>query len=294
MWKHLSKIKSRITSHQLTNLNPLSALYRYIFWQFYYRFIRKYRIVNWVKPLKIKLQKGAHAVNAQYYLGLADFPEMAFTMHFLREHDLFIDIGAYQGMYSLLAAGIGKSNVLAFEPDEQSFHSLQYQFILNKLDKNIDYRQIALGDKNAKGSLTEHKSQQNHIETDSQTEPNISIHRLDDEVAKLNNPCLLKLDAEGYELNILKGAANILANTLLKAIIIEMMELGSRYGSSDIQVHNVLLQHGFGMYQYDAFKRELIVQSQLTTGNMIYIRDLDFVKQRLVSAKVFTVLGKEI
>ena len=294
MWKHLVNIKTKLKSHLLTKAHPYKALLRYIKWQCYYRFISEKRIINWVTPLKIQLKKDAPSINAQYYFGLADFSEMSFTIHFLREQDLFIDIGAYQGVYSLLAAGISKAEVIAFEPEQKAFSQLKYHIELNQLKNNIDCRQTALGEQIKKTTITTNYSQQNYIEPNSHNSVNILMSTLNEEIPEIEVACLIKIDAEGYELKILEGGKNILQNKNLKAIIIEMMNLGIRYGSNDQQVHELLINSGFHLYQYDPYKRELLPLNQLINGNGIYIKDIEFVKQRVKHAKPFKVLGKNI
>ena len=294
MWKHLSNIRAKLKFHSLTKAHPYIALLRYISWQFYYRCISEKRIINWVNPLKIQLKKDAPSVNAQYYFGLADLSEMSFTVHFLREDDLFIDIGAYQGVYSLLAAGISKAEVIAFEPDQKAYSLLNYHIDLNQLESNTDCRQKALGEQIQNTTITTNYSQQNYIEPNVLKTDNIFMSTLDAEIPEIKAPCLIKIDAEGYELNILKGGKNMLQNKNLKAIIIEMMNLGIRYGSSDKQVHELLINSGFCLYLYDPFKRDLLAHKQPINGNAIYIRDIEFVKQRVKNAKPFKVLGKSI
>jgi hypothetical protein len=47
-------------------------------------------------------------------------------------------------------------------------------------------------------------------------------------------------------------------------------------------------------YQYRPFERELIKIEKYGTHNTIYIRDIDFVKNRVVSARKYKVLDKNI
>ena len=42
-------------------------------------------------------RKGMTGASGNIYFGLHEFEEMGFLLHFLREEDLFIDIGAYIG-----------------------------------------------------------------------------------------------------------------------------------------------------------------------------------------------------
>ncbi len=49
-------------------------------------------------------------------VGLHEFVDMAFVVHFLREGDLFLDIGANVGSFTVLAAGVARARSFAFEP----------------------------------------------------------------------------------------------------------------------------------------------------------------------------------
>jgi hypothetical protein len=90
---------------------------------------------------------------------------------------------------------------------------------------------------------------------------------------------------------VIKGAANTLADKSLKAIIIELIGGGERYGFNENDIHDQLLQHGFSWYHYLPFERKLTVNGATGSNNRIYLRDIDFVEDRLASAnriKVFS------
>ena len=59
------------------------------------------------------------------YPGLCEFEDMGFALHFLRPDDLFLDVGANIGAYTVLAAGAAGCRVIAFEPAPATFRSLQ-------------------------------------------------------------------------------------------------------------------------------------------------------------------------
>jgi hypothetical protein len=47
---------------------------------------------------------GMTGATGNLYVGLHEFEEMAFLLHFLRPGDLFADVGANVGSYTILAA----------------------------------------------------------------------------------------------------------------------------------------------------------------------------------------------
>ena len=66
---------------------------------------------------------------------LCEFEEMAFVMHFLRPGELFVDVGANVGAFTVLAAGVAGAAVRAFEPNPGTFEMLERNVRLNGLQE---------------------------------------------------------------------------------------------------------------------------------------------------------------
>lgn len=49
------------------------------------------------------------------YVGLHEFEDMAFLLHVLRRTDLFVDVGANIGSYTILAGGAAGAKLLLNE-----------------------------------------------------------------------------------------------------------------------------------------------------------------------------------
>ena len=127
----------------------------------------------------------------------------------------FIDIGANIGYFSLEAATlVGEGGrVIAFEPLPFLAEQLRTSIQLNGFS-NIDVRQLALGDSvgeqkielqrgNIGGSSLVKELDSGHFET-------VKVARLDDELAGIDRVDLIKIDVEGYEYEVLKGAQAVL------------------------------------------------------------------------------------
>ena len=56
--------------------------------------------------------------------GLTELPEMMFLLHFLRPEDLFIDVGANVGAYTVLASAVVGAESIAIEPVPKTFQRL--------------------------------------------------------------------------------------------------------------------------------------------------------------------------
>ena len=65
---------------------------------------------------------------------------------------------------------------------------------------------------------------------------------------------LIKIDVEGYEEFVLKGAKGVLSHPKTNAIIIELAGY-NRYGSSNEKVHNLLRQHNVIRIKYFPYER---------------------------------------
>ena len=68
------------------------------------------------------------------YCGLAEFADMAFVLHVLRAGDLFVDIGANAGAYTLLASSVAGAKTTCFEPVPATYARL---LTINPAIKNI-------------------------------------------------------------------------------------------------------------------------------------------------------------
>ena len=78
--------------------------------------------------------------------------------------------------------------------------------------------------------------------------------------------------------------SNTLKNKNLKAIILECNTQNQKYEYNFSEIESILLDYGFNKYDYDPFKRDLIKLDNNMPLNIIFIRDFDFVNQRIKSS----------
>jgi hypothetical protein len=79
------------------------------------------------------------------------------------------------------------------------------------------------------------------------------------------------------------------------AIIIELNGSGARYNYDESLIHDNLINNGFNSYTYNPIKRELCkIKSFGLHPNTIYIRDIEFVVERLKEADKVDIRGKLI
>ncbi|MEK7451566.1 MAG: FkbM family methyltransferase [Patescibacteria group bacterium] len=161
-------------------------------------------------PLRGKKWIKGAGVNS-YWLGSYENEKVKIFKKFVKKGRVVFDIGANVGYYSLLAANlVGPSGkVFAFEPLRSNFEHLKKNADIN-FYRNIFPFEVAVSDKSGSALLAFTSSLQSGLAENG----NIKVKTigLDDWVdgGNLLMPDLLKIDVEGAELSVLKGALNIL------------------------------------------------------------------------------------
>lgn len=153
--------------------------------------------------------------------------------------DVFYDVGANVGAYSLVAAGcVGPTGrVVSFEPSYASFAHLCDNIVLNGLAEVILPVPLPLGARTMLAALNYHKLVPGHArhavggDADARgTAPvyqqPVLLTRLDDLVDgyRLPLPSFIKIDVDGAEPDVLEGAARTLANPRVRELMIEVDE----------------------------------------------------------------------
>jgi FkbM family methyltransferase len=228
------------------------------------------------------------------YCGLHEFSDMGFLLHFLRKDDLFCDIGANIGSYTVLSAAHIGAQTFSFEPVPATYEHLLNNIYINRVNNLAKPHNIALGSQKGTVDFTSTLDSMNHVAAPGDTNKiTVEISTLDDVLGD-RLPALLKIDVEGFETEVIKGAAGTLNRKELKAIIIELNNSGARYGYDDSKIHETFISSGFEPYLYDPLTRKLTKAASFGFHNTIYIRDIDFVTDRLKNAPPFKVLNKSI
>jgi FkbM family methyltransferase len=153
----------------------------------------------------------------------------------VRKAEIAVDIGAYLGIYSILAAKLGCPRVLALEPNSSNFVQLQKNLLLNDLGESVESHRVAVGAEsktvsmitpggrpNSSGSQISNSPTGRELESwevESEVERVTLDSLLADETARVS---VIKIDAEGYELFILQGATRTL-NLHGPSILIELL-----------------------------------------------------------------------
>lgn len=281
-----------IITHPLAQRNRVAALSRFIKWQINIRLNPHPVLYPFVGETKLLAWQGLTGATGNIYTGLHEFEDMAFLLHFLREEDLFADIGANVGSYTVLAAGAAGCRVVAVEPLPLTFDILSDNVAINHLSEKVALLNIGIGAGAGTLRFTRSLDTTNHVATSGETDTlEVPVRTLDEILPK--TPQLIKIDVEGFELPVLRGAGKILTDTALNALIIEVNQSAARYGYSGGEVHKILIGNDFQPFAYEPFTRNLTALSGPNEGNTLYLRGIDFVKNRIETAKKVSVLGQE-
>jgi len=286
----LFKTLKFIVKHPLNKKSRFQSFYRFVNWQLFNYFNDHTLIHKFVDNSRIIVKKGLAGATGNYYCGLDEFEDMAFLLHFLRPEDTFVDIGANVGSYTILASSCIGARTIAFEPVPTTYNELIDNINLNRIDSLVTSMNIGLGSKNGITKFTCNLDSMNHIALKNEKNTiDVKIRALDDIITPSDSFYLLKIDVEGFETEVINGGMCFVKNQNVKAIIIELNGLASRYGYNEEDIHNALIKVGFTPYYYYPFERKLEKKKENHHLNTIYIKDIDFVIDRIRNSRTFSI-----
>jgi len=184
-------------------------------------------------------------------------PDTVEWIESMKPGDTFYDIGANVGAYTLVAAKAfnGSVKVVAFEPAFLNFTQLCRNIALNQCQDSVTPLSIALSDKTSLDSFNFHDlTPGGSLHTLGEAidykgdrfEPvlkqSVLSFKTDDLIAQfdLPRPTHIKIDVDGIEFSVLKGAEQTLADGTLRSIVVEL-----EAGDGERQITDYLSQKGF-------------------------------------------------
>ena len=130
---NFTRVISNILNHPFNRQHKLKAFQRFIKWQLASKILNYPVIVPFTDKTWLIIKKGMTGATGNYYCGLHDFEDMVFLMHFLRKEDLFIDVGANIGSYTILSSGHVGANTISVEPVPSTFKNLMNNIAINHI-----------------------------------------------------------------------------------------------------------------------------------------------------------------
>jgi FkbM family methyltransferase len=198
-----------------------------------------------------------------------------------RSDDVLWDIGANVGLYTLYAATRG-IRTCGFEPSAANYWVLNKNIQLNGLDRLVSAYCVALadttrlgtfnmGDMNLGGALYQFGDFVSEFEYPGVGRQSVMFHQavvgftIDGFISQFGAPVPnhIKIDIDGNEEEVLRGATGLLANPVLRSLLVEL-DTGDRAAVD--RVIGVLRSNGF------APSKEVETSGGATLHNFIFVR----------------------
>ncbi len=177
--------------------------------------------------------------------------------------DVFYDIGANAGYFSLIAArAVGeKGSVIAFDPHPRNCQTIREQWSLNNLEERCEAVPVAVSDYSGKAQFVLTAINANchlknieapHVNEDAEA-IYVDVVTLDAFIKSHPHPTLVKMDVEGAEVTALEGARELLSGerppNMLVSTHSDRLEQESRA---------ILENHGYRIEKVDRFDQMLV------------------------------------
>jgi FkbM family methyltransferase len=186
----------------------------------------------------------------------------------LKEGDVFYDIGANVGAYGFVAASLIKEGVVvSVEPSFSTYKTLCNNIILNsKKFSGIKFYPFGCALGNADGYIEFKFSEiqsgaAQHGGSNFEASLNVPCLSLDDFISVLNipSPTVMKIDVDGPEVLVLRGANAALASNSLRTVLIEVED------TTEDEVIKLLSSHKF-------FKSSIVRKGKW--ANIVFVRSI--------------------
>lgn len=289
-----------ISGHPVTKHQKAKALSRWFRWQISSRLLGMPVVVPYVNQTRLIVKKGMTGATGNFYCGLHEFNDMAFVLHFLKgTDDLFVDIGANVGSYTILAAATG-ANVISLEPVRNTFEALLDNVHINRFQNQVLAINTAVGSSQGELLMTADKDTTNQAikleDTYQGLAEKVPVTNLDSLLKGKSIPALIKIDVEGFEGEVISGGYETFSNNQQLAVIMELNGSATRYGVNELDLHQKMLDFGYKSFCYDPIERNLtdLKGKNLESGNTLYLKKPNEVLSQLKGSPEYCVLDINI
>lgn len=248
-----------IATHPLNKGREFASIIKFLKWQVASRVFPSPIIYKWINESRIVIHPGDTGLTGNLYCGLHEFADMAYLLHVLDPEDLFIDIGANVGSYTVLACAVKGAKGYCFEPVPSTYERLMDNIRINNLSERVVALNLGLADREGELIFTSDENCTNHVVTsgdNSKILPNtvkVKVFPLD-RILESKSPSVIKIDVEGFETLVIEGAHETLKHQSLHSVIMELNGSGLRYGYREEENLKIMTNYGFLTYTYSKFR----------------------------------------
>lgn len=272
----LARTLRRIWGHPGNRHRRGRALARYFAWQAWERIVRTPWTLTLVPGRRIRCHPHSSSAAAVLYYRLPDPMEMRFLLDYLDDGDVFVDVGANLGVYTLLASSVPGVRVVALEPSTEAFARLRENLELNHLDGRVTSLRVAAGAAPGEARLSRGLDAMNAIVDGAGPSEPVEVVTVDAVAAEhgLAPVTAVKVDVEGMELEVLAGGARTIADDR-PALLVEV--------NDPERLRSFALRNGYTCVRYDPPRRllEPVDVGSCEDSNALLVADVDEAGRRL-------------
>jgi FkbM family methyltransferase len=237
----------RTAPHPLVRGRLLQTIALTYFWQIWRRTVRRAVVVTLPEGSLLFCPAWSRMAGNYVTVGFDEYRESLFVLDFLKPGDLFVDVGANIGFYSIVAAKHGARSI-AYEPIQRARDAIAESAKLNGLSQSVLISPKALSDTRGTSYFTSGNDNTNSLTGTADGAIAVDVSTLDDELDAA--PALIKIDAEGFDLTVLRGGAGRVLPDDKPAIVVELEGGG-------LAIREWLLAHDYELFNYDPESKTL-------------------------------------
>jgi len=206
----------------------------------------------WLDPV---LDKGVE--RQIYYTGTYEQGTLSIIKSILASGDTFVDIGANIGLMSIIAStAVGESGqVYSFEPNPETHNILKRNISINNLN-NVILSSYAVGAQEGEGLIYDlwdkNRGSATLVPQEGQSDGHkVLIKPLIQLIPNWAEIDLIKIDVEGFEIEVLKGLKEVMISNNPPKLIVECSDRrANKEGLPSSEIFTTIIQTG----NYDVFK----------------------------------------
>jgi len=242
---------------------PLFALRRFIYW----KLIRLLKLKNIKYPLweNRALFLNYDSLQSMWimYNYILDWEEFNLIRNYVQPGDQLLDVGANVGAYSVWMSKFisAPGRLHSFEPDAANYQKLENNVAANKIESLINTNQCALSDLDGVLKFTTGLDRLNHIASmPGDNVVSVPSKKLDSyfNANGISRVTYMKIDVEGFEYTVLKGAHEILSGKRIEIIQLEINDAVQNAGITVDVLLKLLREYDYSLCQYDMKANQLI------------------------------------
>ena len=268
-----------VWNHPENRGRRVKAMARLLAWHVRRRVTPRPCTVDLTPGRRIRCYPDSAAAAGVLYCRLPEWEHMRFVVDFLRDGDVFVDVGANIGVYAVLASSVEGVKVYAFEPSSLSYDRAMENIELNGLIERVQLERKAVGSADGTGMVTVGLDCLNRLVPVTSTGGDVEeteVVRLDSyfDEALRQRVALVKVDVEGGEREVLAGALGLLGS-VGPALIVEFNDPPA--------LQAILGPLGYRLYVYEPNSRTLVPADphRPKSNNLIAVRHKGAAEARL-------------